>query len=206
VSSMHRNEEAGRSGPSRHRTLRHNVLLVIVASAAAVVAIVGTTSGALSRQSNRRPSRSGGHGRSSHRIVVGRGIAGVQLGDSRQTVATILGNPSAVAPPYWEYHSPLKGRVALEQDKVTDIWTQATAEKTTRGIGPGTSVLRLRRAYPETRCYTAPHKTEAICVLRASNHRRSVETDFLILRHVVRTVEIRSIAVPAQGTRIVLAK
>jgi hypothetical protein len=192
----------------RREPLARKLLLATATSMAAVVLIVGTTSGAVPSH-----GKLGGTARtrhrhvgSSNRIVVGEGMAGVALGERRQQLAAVLGRPTAIVPPYWDYARGLDGRAALEQNRVTDLWTRSPTQKTASGVGPGVSMRRLRRAYRAIRCNKAGHGSDAICVLRSHHRGMVVETDFMVERGRVRQVEIFSVALPTKGTPIVVHK
>jgi hypothetical protein len=183
------------------------VLLAAASCATAVALIVGTTSGAVPRRARLSgTTRTSQRVRPPDRIVVGEGMAGVRLGESKQSVAAVLGKPNAIVPPYWDYNRGLEGRVAVEHNRVTDIWTRSPTQRTANGVGPGVSMPSLRRAYRAIRCHTGRHSPGAMCVLRARRHGTVVETDFMVERGHVRQVEIFSITLPTQGTPIVVHK
>jgi hypothetical protein len=122
-------------------------------------------------------------------IVVGQGVSGVRLGDSPKRVTAILGKPASTQPPYWTY--PQVGeRITFENNEVTDVWTESIAERTSNGVGPGTSRQHLRSAYPKSQCKTARYTSAQACSLLSTIHGRSRETDFLILGTTVRAVEV----------------
>lgn len=143
--------------------------------------VVSATSFAVTPRSSRH--------RVSHMIVVGQGVSGVRLGDSPKRVIAILGAPRSMQPPYWSY--PQAGlRITFENNHVTEVWTESTAMRTSRGIGPGVSRKRLKKTYPKTRCRTARYTSAEACSLFSTIHRRLTESDFLILGSTVRAVEI----------------
>jgi len=127
--------------------------------------------------------------RLSHLIVVGQGVSGVRLGDSPKRVTASLGTPASTQPPYWTYPQ-VGGRITLENNEVTDVWTESTAERTSNGIGPGISRQRLKRVYPNSQCKAARYTSALACSLFTKVRGRSVETDFLILGTTIRAVEI----------------
>jgi hypothetical protein len=142
--------------------------------AGAAVCCLATFTG--SAHSSAAPARATGT-----RIVVGRGIAGVQLGDPQARVSIILGKPVSVTVPNWNYGGQLHGAVEFDYwHRVEAISTTSIAARTSRGIGPGVSIRRFRSVYPDARCLAARQGTwKEICILRSPLHRSSVETDFL---------------------------
>jgi hypothetical protein len=118
--------------------------------------------------------------RSGERVIVGRGVAGVVLGETGSAVRARLGTPSRQQPPYWSYPN-LDTRVQLDYwGRVQDIETTWAQARTGRGVGPGASLSRFRRAYPHARCYRASVATaRRICVMRSRYEGRVVESDFL---------------------------
>jgi hypothetical protein len=134
-------------------------------------------------------------------IVPGRGIAGVRIGYSEARVQSVLGRPGRVVPPSWAYGRPLRGQVSFNHARrVDDIWTVSRAERTKRGVGPGSSYARMRQAYPKGRC--AGHGTGLrICVLVSNRHKRTVRTEFIFGRRLLKRVEIYLVPI-ASGTPI----
>jgi hypothetical protein len=122
-------------------------------------------------------------------VIIGRGIDGVTLGDSRSHVTRILGHPSSISPPDWLYRSGLVGHVGFDAGwHVNSVATRSPHQRSSRGIGPGVSIRRVRTAYPGIRCYgqaVAGH--QALCLLRTRLDGKVVETDFVFS---VRLVEI----------------
>lgn len=112
-------------------------------------------------------------------IVVGRSIDGVKLGDSQARVRQVLGKPASTAQG-WDYLKGLEGRVSFDaHGHVRGIWTGSPKQKTSRGIGVGSSLAKLKRAYPHIRCTTGPFGPQSlVCVIRSRLHGRKVETSF----------------------------
>lgn len=128
--------------------------------------------------------------RVSHLLIVGHGFAGVRLGNSPKRVASILGTPRSVQPPYWRYPK-LKTRITFTNNEVTELWTESTSIRTRRGIGPGISRRRLGKTHLKVTCRTAHYTSAKACTLSSMLHGRRTETAFLILGTTVRAVEIR---------------
>lgn len=115
----------------------------------------------------------------SARIVPGRGIAGVQIGERASSVRKSLGRPARVVPPDWFYGAPLAGWVGLTGHRVDDVWTHSHRQHTRRGIGPGSTLRATKRAYPKAHCHRRSGRWDALCVLTFRGKHRSVDTDFL---------------------------
>jgi len=112
-------------------------------------------------------------------IVVGKSIDGVKLGDTQARVLQVLGQPDS-REHGWDYLRGLEGRVSFDSHKrVGGIWTGSRQQKTSKGIGPGSSLAKLKRAYPRIRCETGPFGPQSLmCVIRSRLHGRKVETSF----------------------------
>jgi len=95
-------------------------------------------------------------------IVIGHGIAGVRLGMSRAAVRARLGRPAKVVHaknefgPYTEFR--YRGYVVDFQQNatVTSITTTLAREKTTAGVGVGSTWEQVRRKVAHLRCEGSP--------------------------------------------------
>lgn len=135
------------------------------------------------------------------KIVPGRGIAGIELGDGMGHVRAVLGKPHHVRPPAWIYGQPLKGRVGFgHQKRVNEILTTSPRQRTKRGIGPGSSLRAIKKAYPRAQCHRARTRHRAFCTLTARRHDRTLKTDFAFGRRL-RWVEIYVVP-PRTGTQV----
>ena len=131
----------------------------------------------------------------SAQIVLGRGIAGVAVGDGMSNVRQRLGRPKKVHPPAWVYGRPLGGEVEFGHHRhVQSVWTFSTRQRTRQGIGPGSSLHSVRHAYPHLRCHSKGRFKH--CVLRRRHHHKVIATDFLF-RGRLRIVNIH--LVPKRG-------
>lgn len=118
----------------------------------------------------------------SARIVIGQGIAGIKLGQSGTQVRKILGKPSYVQPPGWGYGNPLGGWIGFDsKQRVNDIWTTSKYQRTNKGIGPGSSIGAVRRAYPKVQCYRHAGRWRLLCVLRSRHHRYTIYNELLFM-------------------------
>lgn len=130
------------------------------------------------------------------RILPGRGIARVDVGFSAMHVRHLLGRPHRVVPPAWMYGAPLKGGVGFNHGyRVNDVWTASLGQKTPKGIGPGSSLRAMRRAYPHARCHTATSGDRRICTLTVRHGRHAINTDFLF-KGRLRLVDVHVVPPP----------
>jgi hypothetical protein len=129
-------------------------------------------------------------GAATARIVPGRGMAGVQIGDRMPAVRHTLGKPRRVVPPSWVYGLPLKGQVGFAGRRVDDIWTRSRRQRTKRGIGPGSTLRMTKRAYPKLRCHHRSGAWNVLCVLHHLAKHGRVDTDFLFKRNRVAIVDV----------------
>jgi hypothetical protein len=134
-------------------------------------------------------------------IVPGRGIAGVRIGDSEAQVRGALGKPRKIVPPSWAFGAPLKGRVGFNHARrVNDIWTTSARQSTAKGIGPGSSLGRVKRSYPAAKCGRRP-KGAQLCTLASHRRRDTIRTAFLLRGGHLRLVEIY-VVIPPSGTPV----
>jgi hypothetical protein len=116
----------------------------------------------------------------SAKILPGRGIAAVSVGERPASVRRTLGRPARVVPPAWLYGGSLRGRVGFgDRHRVNDVWTTSPRQRTSRGIGPGSAAPAMRRAYPKAHCYRHAGHWRLLCVLTSRHRNRTVKADFL---------------------------
>lgn len=118
-------------------------------------------------------------------IIVGQGIDGVKLSESEAQVISTLGAPTYKMPgregeSSWGYPKTLEGRIGFDSSMhVSGMWTLSKRQKTSKGIGPGSSLAQVRKAYPKVKCSTGPFGPKSlICILKSKLSGRVVETDF----------------------------
>jgi hypothetical protein len=122
----------------------------------------------------------------SARVVMGQGIAGVQLGMTTEQVARVLGAQRGQrcgrGCVNWKYPTlPLYGVVGFKDGQVSGMWTASPRQKTSKGIGVGSSEAAIKRAYPSARCETGPYGPESrICTVFGRYRGRRVLTHFPI--------------------------
>jgi hypothetical protein len=126
-------------------------------------------------------------------IVPQRGIAGVTLGMSPQTVRSILGSPVKVRHrtnafgAYTTYR--YKGLIILFQGnrRVTGITTHSRKERTIAGIGVGSTESQVRAGVPGVRCRTDAGFRHCLLGRPLAGHR---VTDFIFKKGVVGRVVV----------------
>jgi hypothetical protein len=120
-------------------------------------------------------------------IVVGRGMDGVTLGESEAQVMTTLGAPTYKmaegqgGESSWGYPKTLEGRIGFDRQlQVSGMWTISKHQKTSKGVGPGSSLANTRKAYPAAKCSTGPFGPKSlICVMKSHYQGRAAETAFV---------------------------
>jgi hypothetical protein len=123
-------------------------------------------------------------------IVVGQGIAGVNIGQTPAQVESVLGPPTFKQPPSqgltaWDYHTPpLVLQVDFTSGHVSGMWTASKKQRTNKGISIDSSPAQVRKAYPKVKCKlgagpgAGPGEQSLACVLKSKYHGHSVETAF----------------------------
>jgi hypothetical protein len=122
------------------------------------------------------------------KIVVGRGIDRVWLNDTPSQVSLVLGKPDqANTYPqgtvwYFNKHGHALVVGFNHHHRVTGVYTGNRREKTNRGVGPGSSLASVRKAYPHIKC-SAPGSTglgpkAQICTLKSRFVHHRVVTSF----------------------------
>lgn len=128
-------------------------------------------------------------------IQVGQGMAGISLGDSKGKVRAALGKPFRTVGETWFFGKPCLCTARFKKAKAASLDTLAKTERTSAGIGPGSSFEETLAAYPEAACYHPKvyGPTSQLCVLRSAFKGRNVKTVFAFFEKDlgVRDVEIR---------------
>jgi hypothetical protein len=88
------------------------------------------------------------------KILLGQSIDGIKLGEREAQVTARLGAPSFKMPnsegASWGYPKGLEGRIGFDHSgRVNGMWTASRHQKTNKGIGPGSSLVQLHKAYPQ---------------------------------------------------------
>ena len=119
-------------------------------------------------------------------IQVDRGIAGARIGNSRAQVRAALGTPSSVKNgtndfgPFTEYRYRGGLRVVFQGGtSVTSVVTTGLGDRTSRGVGVGSTERAVRRKVPGVKCETTAGS-------------RSCHTGKLLAGHRVTDFTIRS--------------
>lgn len=118
------------------------------------------------------------------KIVVGISIASVKLGDNTAHVNAALGKPDFISASTWYYfpHHAKSGNalysVFFSHGHAALVLTSSTKERTDRGVGPGSSLSKVKGKYPKAGCETNPFTRAVDCLIHTRNHGRKVTTDF----------------------------
>jgi hypothetical protein len=116
-------------------------------------------------------------------IVVGQSIAGIALGDSQARVRSVRGTPSSTGSnpngdPQWYYLNASREvtGVTFFSGTVGHVYTTWRNMKTDRGIGPGSTLADLKRAYPTIGCTQSTQSY--VCILHSTYGGKPVQTVF----------------------------
>ena len=121
-------------------------------------------------------------------IVIGQSIAGVKLGDSEAQVTAVLGSPASkenAGPAYpgvvnIYYPTSVGLHFSMTNGRVSGVLAFSKKQKTSKGIGMGSSRAQLKRAYPKAKCAEGPYGPRSLyCAVLAHFHGRRSFTSFL---------------------------
>jgi hypothetical protein len=117
-------------------------------------------------------------GTAAARIVIGRGMFGASLGQTMHQVRTKLGTPDLVtqsaAGPDWLYVRPdLQLSFHGKAKRLTDLSTESPSQRTSRGVGVGSSQKDVMRLVPGVHCSVLQG-----CVVISRRRGKVYETDF----------------------------
>jgi len=116
-----------------------------------------------------------------------------------RAVREALGNPRRVVAPSWIYGAPLRGRVSFVSRHVDDVWTRSRRQRTKRGIGPGSTLRAVKRAYPKVRCHSRAGRWDALCALSSRTNRGHIDTNFLFDGRRVAVVDVFRVRQPKEN-------
>jgi len=169
---MHaRNRKAHRAEPTSTRSLAvRRSSLAVVASLLLSVGVLAIAPSALAS------------------IVIGQSIAGVKLGASEAQVTAVLGAPErkeSAGPAYpgvvnIYYPTSVGLHFSMTNGRVFGVLDFSKKQKTSKGIGMGSSRAQLKRAYPQAKCAEGPYGPQSLyCAVLARFHGRKSFTSFL---------------------------
>lgn len=120
----------------------------------------------------------------SAKIVLGKSVAGVALGDKGSEVRAVLGKPPRVVKYsggqswYYKHESPAHWVTLTSKARVVGLETDSTAQRTKRGIGPGSSLEQFKAAYPRAKCHTTTVGPR-VCSLFTKVKQRRIRSGFV---------------------------
>ena len=125
------------------------------------------------------------------KIFVGQGMAGVKLGDTPTRTRSVLGKPTQVlnrVKGEAEFYYYDNGKIASAaytmiqfiNNRAVAVTTTSPKQKTDKGVGPGSSLSKVKRTYPAAACKTFPFGAVQ-CDLHTRRHGRKVTTGFMFL-------------------------
>jgi hypothetical protein len=123
-------------------------------------------------------------------IIPGHGIAGLKLGNSTARVTALLGKPVQLqknggGEQNWLYGKGPVDWVTIQaqgaKKTVEGLETSDPKQRTSKGVGPGSSLAALRKAYPHLTCKKGSLGTTFLsCWILTSVKRRKIPTNFVL--------------------------
>lgn len=135
-------------------------------------------------------------------IVPGQSIAGVRLGDAGARVQEVLGKAQSVQKWrdeggqswFWrEGVRPVDWATLNTQLVVIGLETGDKQQKTSKGIGPGSSLKAVKKAYPSVSCRLGelpPAAPDTDCTLETRHGGKATPTKFVIAGGKVVLVDV----------------
>lgn len=126
------------------------------------------------------------------RIVPGKSVAGVTLGDTSAKVRSLLGTPERGSTVLNLRYVGSRGvGIYLIADRVFEIAVVRGSQRTPKGIRIGSTLAALRRAHPAAVCKPAVVGKNAVdCALKAKLAGRGTETLFKTSKGKVTTIAV----------------
>jgi hypothetical protein len=125
------------------------------------------------------------------RIVPGKGVAGVFLGDSTTQVKKVLGKPEAGSNVLNYRYVKRRGiGIYFIAGKAFEIAVVRGRQATASGVRIGSTRAKLRAKYPKAKCRAGAIAGTTECRLRSKFRKRATETLFTLKRDKVTRIAV----------------